>query len=37
MERKKHIEEMFNAMINDVDYIKLSTYQMGTIRKNDDV
>lgn len=28
MDRKKHVEEMLNNMINDVNYIKLSTYQI---------
>ncbi len=28
MDRKKHVEEMLNTMINDVNYIKLTTYQI---------
>ena len=26
---KSHIENIFNSMINDVSYIKLSSYSMG--------
>lgn len=29
MDRKKHVEEMLNNMINDVNYIKLTTYQIA--------
>jgi len=29
MAQKKHVEEMFNSMINDVNYIKLSTYKLS--------
>lgn len=29
MEQKKHVEEMFDSMINDVNYIKLCTYKLS--------
>ncbi len=37
MERKKHVEDMLNTMINDVNYIKLSTYQIKGGTKRADV
>lgn len=37
MERKKHVEEMLNTMINDVNYIKLSTYQIKGSEKRSNV
>ncbi len=37
MERKKHVEEMLNSMINDVNYIKLSTYQLRANEKRGNV
>lgn len=26
MQKKEHIEEVFNSMISDINYIKLATY-----------
>lgn len=37
MERKKHVEEMFNTMINDISYIKLNTYQIGQKKEQGNV
>ncbi len=37
MERKKHIEKMFNTMLNDVDYIKWNTYEMEVSKKKENV
>lgn len=37
MERKKHVEDMLNTMINDVNYIKLSTYQVKEGKKRANV
>ena len=33
MKSKSHIESIFNSMINDITYIKLSTYSMSNKRK----
>lgn len=37
MKRKKHVEEMLNSMINDINYIKLSTYKIPTKTKKENV
>lgn len=37
MDRKKHVEEMFSTMINDVNYIKLNTYQIGSKQRKGNV
>lgn len=29
MERNMHIEDIYNNMISDINYIKLSTYSIG--------